>query len=233
MKHFILLTFLSISSITFAQKKLSATIDSTLIKFKCVDQDLVNEDSAYIEIFYPDGQLAASGYSNIDGRIDFLLKEGATYKLRATKYGTTKDLAPIECPVYENQRKTKSIRLKINFYEKKYAEKWELAVYFKTDEHTLDFEDLSALNALYDKLSDNTEMNIEIAAHTDNIGNDAYNMRLSQRRANSVRQYLIGKGISSSRIISKGYGEKEPVATNDTEEGRAKNRRVEVRVLAI
>ena len=66
--------------------------------------------------------------------------------------------------------------------------------------------------------------------HTDNVGSDAYNMKLSQRRANAVRDYLTAGGISPKRITAEGFGESHPVATNDTADGRAQNRRVELRV---
>ncbi len=72
---------------------------------------------------------------------------------------------------------------------------------------------------------------VEIAGHTDSIGSDAYNQRLSEARARSVRQYLIKKGISPDRLVARGYGEKQPIADNSTEEGRALNRRVEIRIL--
>ena len=67
--------------------------------------------------------------------------------------------------------------------------------------------------------------------HTDNVGTDAYNMKLSQRRAQSVRDYLVAGGISPRRIRVEGFGESRPVASNDTDDGRAQNRRVELRVL--
>lgn len=202
--------------------------DSTVVKIKCVDQDKLPEDSALVELINPDGSIAAAVYSNIDGLAKCTVKRGVVYNLKTSKYKTTKEQDPLNCA-----NAKMNLLLKIKFYEKKYAQKWELAVYFKTNEHTLDFEDLSALNALYEKMVENQTMHVEIAAHTDNVGNDAYNLRLSQRRANSVRQYIIGKGIPEDRIVSKGYGETDPVDTNETEEGRAKNRRTEVRVLAI
>ncbi len=64
------------------------------------------------------------------------------------------------------------------------------------------------------------------------MGSDSYNQRLSEDRANAVRNYLIEQGVSSDRIEAVGYGEKQPVATNDTEEGRQLNRRVEFKILA-
>ncbi len=74
-------------------------------------------------------------------------------------------------------------------------------------------------------LSENPSIEIEIQGHTDNVGNDQTNMDLSDKRARSVYLHLIEKGIASSRLSSKGYGETQPIATNQTEEGRAQNRR--------
>ena len=72
------------------------------------------------------------------------------------------------------------------------------------------------------------KMRLEIHGHTDNVGEDEYNMKLSERRASAVVNYLIQNGISSSRLEYKGFGSSKPIASNDTEEGRQENRRVEV-----
>ena len=72
---------------------------------------------------------------------------------------------------------------------------------------------------------------IEIAGHTDNVGEPEKNLILSQKRAESVQDYLVSNGIESIRIIAKGYGEEQPIATNDTVEGRKTNRRTEVRII--
>jgi len=77
---------------------------------------------------------------------------------------------------------------------------------------------------------DDTDVLIE--GHTDNTGEDAYNQTLSERRANSVEGYLAEQGVKASRITTKGYGEKQPLASNDTEAGRQSNRRVEVAIYA-
>ncbi|WP_310611137.1 outer membrane protein OmpA [Limnohabitans sp.] len=77
-------------------------------------------------------------------------------------------------------------------------------------------------------------INLEViiaVGHTDSIGTDAYNQKLSVRRAESVKAYLISKGIEKNRIYTEGKGEKQPVASNKTKEGRAKNRRVEIEVV--
>jgi OmpA-OmpF porin, OOP family len=76
----------------------------------------------------------------------------------------------------------------------------------------------------------NPELLVEINAHTDNIGSDQFNQHLSDERANSVVKYLVSIGIETARLIPQGFGETNPVAPNDTEEGRALNRRVEFRL---
>lgn len=74
---------------------------------------------------------------------------------------------------------------------------------------------------------------VEVAGHTDSVGNEQYNLTLSDKRSNAVREYLIKKGISKDKLLAKGYGKTEPIATNETEEGRKKNRRVELKILKI
>jgi OOP family OmpA-OmpF porin len=78
-----------------------------------------------------------------------------------------------------------------------------------------------------DFLNNNQEINVEIQGHTDNIGSKEYNQNLSEKRAMAVRDYLISKGIEEERLIIKGYGSSNPLTSNDTEERRSKNRRVQ------
>jgi outer membrane protein OmpA-like peptidoglycan-associated protein len=80
-------------------------------------------------------------------------------------------------------------------------------------------------------LEENPAIEIEMSAHTDSYGSDDYNFKLSDNRARSVMEYILSKGIAPSRIISHGYGENMPVATNETDEGRQLNRRVEFKIL--
>ena len=74
-------------------------------------------------------------------------------------------------------------------------------------------------------------MSVEAQGHTDSQGSDAYNLRLSQQRAESVREYLVSQGVEPGRITARGYGESQPIASNDTADGRATNRRVTLRII--
>jgi len=101
-------------------------------------------------------------------------------------------------------------------------------VNFDFDKAALRQEDLAIIDRDAADLDKWGNVNIEVAGHTDNRGSDKYNMNLSQQRAEAVRNYLISKGIAADRLTAKGYGESQPVADNDTDEGRFKNRRVEL-----
>jgi OOP family OmpA-OmpF porin len=101
-------------------------------------------------------------------------------------------------------------------------------VNFKTDSDELTPESLSILDGVSSTLSANPQIRVMVAGHTDSDGDDAYNKDLSQRRAQSVVDYLISQGVEGNNMIAKGFGEEQPVADNDTPEGKAANRRVEL-----
>src|SRR5262245_54065576 len=113
------------------------------------------------------------------------------------------------------------------------AEKVTLAadVLFDFDKAVLKNEGKAKLDDLATKVK---AINLEVViaiGHTDSIGSDAYNQRLSVRRAESVKAYLVSKGVEPNRIYTEGKGEKQPVASNKTADGRQKNRRVEIEVI--
>ena len=87
------------------------------------------------------------------------------------------------------------------------------------------------LGAIAETMRQSPSFSIQINGHTDSVGAASYNRALSQKRAEAVRNYLIATGIEASRLKATGLGESNPIASNDTKEGRALNRRVEIRVL--
>ncbi len=104
-------------------------------------------------------------------------------------------------------------------------------VKFEFDSDRLTPAALETLNDVAGTLQAYPNVNVEIEGHTDNIGTDAYNQGLSERRANAVKTYLVGREVEAERMTPVGYGEAQPIAGNDTEEGREENRRVELRVI--
>ncbi|NTW32835.1 MAG: OmpA family protein [Bacteroidetes bacterium] len=105
-------------------------------------------------------------------------------------------------------------------------------VFFDTDKFDLKTESYTELEKLIDLLKKNPEMKIEISGHTDNVGDAEYNQTLSENRAKAVCEYLTAKGIAKERLTFKGYGITKPIDKNDTEAGRANNRRTEFKVVS-
>lgn len=106
-------------------------------------------------------------------------------------------------------------------------------IYFDFNKVTLRDESYAELDRVLNLLTQNPSARIEIAAHTDDVGGDESNMRLSERRAQEIVRYLKSKGINANRMVPKGYGESRPVVNEQTEEARAKNRRVELKIIDI
>jgi outer membrane protein OmpA-like peptidoglycan-associated protein len=104
-------------------------------------------------------------------------------------------------------------------------------IFFETGKSELKSDSYNELNRVVELLKQNPSMTIELSGHTDNVGNDASNKKLSQDRANACKAYLESKGIDASRLKAVGYGKDKPVADNGTEEGKALNRRVEFTIL--
>jgi len=104
-------------------------------------------------------------------------------------------------------------------------------VFFETNESKLKPESQVELDKLFTLLQQNSQMRVEISGHTDNVGNEEHNLVLSENRAKAVFDYLISKGIREDRMRYVGYGYSKPIVPNDTEEGRAMNRRTEFKII--
>lgn len=156
------------------------------------------------------------------GNYDVLLETPGRYSVTAEKDGYLFSTHYIELDEYG--RLVKGTR---DIFLDKSQNKVRLLVFFETDKAVLSKSSLPELQRVAKFLKANPNYQVEIAGHTDNTGDDAYNMDLSTKRANSVVDYLVRNGVDRSRLTAKGYGETMPVSSNDTEDGRAENRRVE------
>lgn len=103
-------------------------------------------------------------------------------------------------------------------------------VLFDFDRSTVKPEAARILDRLVVFMNENKDKRAALAGYTDNVGSEAYNQALAERRVASVRDYVVTKGVESSRISGQGFGESKPIADNKTADGRAKNRRVEIKV---
>ena len=104
---------------------------------------------------------------------------------------------------------------------------------FPVDRYDIQPQFQSTLDQVAQTLSSYNQTYIDVLGHTDSTGSDAYNQTLSDRRAQSVADYLAGHGVTRARIGVRGYGESQPIASNDTDLGRAENRRVEIKVVPV
>ncbi|MCH8330948.1 MAG: OmpA family protein [Bacteroidetes bacterium] len=164
-----------------------------------------------------------------NGKAKFIFKQGQKFHITVDLYETIFDFG-----VREIQVSSGSYDWKLEFsVGVDYGEVYTLEnVYFDHNKSTLRPESFTAIDQLFKAMTDNPNMVIEIAGHTDNQGDDEYNRHLSRRRAYTVVKYLNRKGIVQERLKSKGYGETQPVADNGTEMGRQQNRRTEVRIIS-
>jgi OmpA-OmpF porin, OOP family len=105
-------------------------------------------------------------------------------------------------------------------------------VHFEFDRSNLRPSASAILDQVADELRRNPSVRYEVGGHIDSVGSVSYNQGLSERRAEAVRAYLVSRGVSAGQLTTRGYSENSPVATNSTSEGRAMNRRVEIRPLS-
>ena len=104
---------------------------------------------------------------------------------------------------------------------------------FPVDSYTIQPAFQATLDDLAQTMADYDSTYIDVLGHTDSTGSDSYNQTLSERRANAVSQYLSSRGVNQARIATRGYGEMQPIASNETADGRAQNRRVEIKVVPV
>ncbi len=164
--------------------------------------------------------------TSVQGKGQVLLPKGDIYDVRYKDISQSKKYSQVEVP---NQPGRFSFDLIMKFEPSRMITLDN--VLFDTGKSTLKAVSYKELNELVSVMKDKPKMSIEIAGHTDNVGNSESNLTLSQNRAKTVRAYLIKKGIHSSRVKAVGYGDTQPVESNSTTAGKAKNRRTEVRIL--
>jgi outer membrane protein OmpA-like peptidoglycan-associated protein len=176
-------------------------------------------------------QLALAVSSPQDGSYSVLLTMGKKYSFAASKDGFYPVSENIDLSTIKEYKEYKK-DLYLFPIEKGQTVKLN-NIFFDFNKAELKEESFHELNKLKDLLTKNQRMKIEIGGHTDNVGDDDYNTKLSLSRVASVKEYLVKNNIAKERISINGYGENKPTDTNDTEEGRAKNRRVEFKILEL
>jgi outer membrane protein OmpA-like peptidoglycan-associated protein len=227
-KILLVIIFITLLPVLHAQKidtAKSALVNVVVTNFKNVPQK--GEQILFESV---KTKLISKGISNSKGTFKIYLPGGDTYKIQIKSVGDVEDYNTFEIPALgEGEFYTEST-LSIQF---EHPKTFTLDnVEFETGKATLTKTSYKELNELLEYLKLKEEVVIEIAGHTDDVGDDVSNQKLSEARANTVRNYLISKGIAAKRVQAKGYGESQPIAPNSTAEGRQKNRRTEVRILS-
>lgn len=168
--------------------------------------------------------------TDTNGNCDIMLRKGDNYKISIMAPGYTMFEKDINVPVVA---KGEDIMVIANISKLEEDVKIEIPnVNFEFNSFTLDASSYEPLNKVVTLLKVNTGIEIELSAHTDDKGSDDYNNKLSDQRAASVAAYIVSKGIDPARLVSKGYGKTQPLVPNTNDENRAKNRRVELKILS-
>jgi len=227
MKNLLILCLsLAIFSVSWAQD-LEPNETMALAKVKVVNNK--NEVSTGDKVTFVAGKTEEefSGVSDETGSFQILLPKADDYEVKFQSFGGFEDYAKLPIPDTNA----------LVFFE--FTIKYELPkvyklenVYFASAKTYLKPESYPSLNNLAELLVNKKSLVIEVGGHTDDVGDEKYNQTLSQQRAQSVKNYLVKKGVDPERVKPVGYGESKPVVPNDTPEGRQQNRRTEVKILS-
>jgi outer membrane protein OmpA-like peptidoglycan-associated protein len=171
-----------------------------------------------------------SAYTNADGKLTTALPAGDDYTVTVKAINDTSKYGTLNVPPLAPGQFFKDALGVDIMYEP--AKEFNLnGVKFDVAKATLRPESNGQLQDLLEYLQWKTDISIEIDGHTDNVGKAEDNLKLSQARAEAVKDWLVKKGIGAARITAKGFGDTQPVADNSTTEGRQKNRRTEIKIL--
>ena len=183
---------------------------------------------SYIDLL-TEQEVGIATSSPVDGSYNIVLPPGTDYSMLAVKDGFISEsnhIYAIEISEYTE------MAVDLHLIPMEVGVSVQLKnLFFETGKGVLKEESNDELNRLVNLLKNNPNLFIEVGGYTDNVGSAEENLKLSQDRADAIRKFLVMTGIEPDRVTSKGYGAASPLATNDTEEGRAQNRRVEFKIL--
>lgn len=175
------------------------------------------------------GHYTTSAISNREGKAELSLLGGQTYNIIIKRIGETEKYNTLHIPALEPNEYYGVQQLTLTIYEPKQFTLQN--VLFESGKSTLKNQAQTDLDNLVEYLQNKPSIHIQIIGHTDSVGNDEANLQLSKDRALAVKTYLVLKGIDSTRLETDGKGEMQPIASNETEAGKQKNRRTEIIIL--
>lgn len=212
---------------------IEATQTEAAMRLFVVDPEAGPIQGVVIKMTAPNGTHYYTGETDTQGYAEVLVPIGQRYEMEYLSLGRRNSTAAVQVPTGPRQDLRLTLRYRRQRARPEAAAPAEPArfvldgVYFETSSATLQHESYDRLDRVVEYMRYKPNARLRIAGHTDNVGNSGQNQRLSERRAQSVREYLILQGIDGDRIEAVGYGDQQPVGSNDTEEGRQRNRRIE------
>jgi outer membrane protein OmpA-like peptidoglycan-associated protein len=217
------------------RSKLRPSHSEAVMKFSVIDKEKGPILGIVICLTAPDGKKYYTEETTSDGYAETLLPVGQKYEIVYLSLGRKEIAANVTVTNEPNQN------IKLTLRYKRYTPPPDAppepvfvldGVNFDTAKATIRPESYPRLDAVVEYMTYKKSSRIEISGHTDNQGNPKSNLSLSEKRAQACRSYLVGKGIDGSRIEAHGFGDQHPIASNDTEEGRRINRRIEASELS-
>jgi OOP family OmpA-OmpF porin len=227
MKRILFIIFLFASQFTYAQQP-EATTTEALVNVSVTDFKSKPRASETILFESKKTKKIFETVSDLQGKSSLLLPKGDLYTVKYKGFMDKLDYDSITIPP-DKGLFTMTIKIQI---EQEAGKTYTLEnVFFDTGKSTFRPESYNALDELTEAMKSKPSLVIEISGHTDNVGTPASNLKLSGERAGAVKTYLAKKGIALVRVTTVGYGDTQPVADNDSETGRQKNRRTEVKII--
>lgn len=209
--------------------KIKGTETEAALKFFVIDKEKGAIRGVVIALTAPDGKKYYTEETDADGYAELLVPNGQKYEVVYLSLGRREIAAKV--PVSDEPRQNIKLTLRYKRYEPPKGETEQRfvldGIYFDSNKATIRPESFARLDSVVEYLAHKKSAHIEISGHSDNLGNPKTNKALSEKRAQACRDYLISKGVGGERITAVGYGDERPIAPNDTEEGRQKNRRIE------
>jgi OmpA-OmpF porin, OOP family len=230
MKYSVLGMLLLISCLSVRSQNSKPDVPTATVNVVVTNFKLVPLKSAEVLFINPASRKSISGRTDAGGKFSMTLPAGNKYIIKLKTLNDTIDYSNMEIPALgPGEFFDEAITVNIKYDPPRTFTLDN--VHFDTGKPILRAASFKELDEIAEYMKMKEEEQYEIAGHTDNVGKEEDNLKLSQQRAESVKNYLIKKGIPANRLSAKGYGASQPVADNSTESGRQKNRRTEVKIL--
>ncbi|MBX3272717.1 MAG: OmpA family protein [Sandaracinaceae bacterium] len=213
---------------TAPASELRPTATEAVLRLFVVDAQTAPITGIVIKLTAPGGRNYYAPETDDEGHTELLVPIGQRYEVEYLSLGRRNTTAAVDVP----SRPQQTLRLTLRYRGPREAPAGPRGfvlegVNFATARATIEPDSLPRLDRIVEYMTHRPRVRILIAGHTDNVGNARANQRLSEQRARAVREYIVSRGIDGGRIESVGLGDEQPVAPNDTPEGRAQNRRIE------